>query len=117
MYVALLTVSLLTAFGAWADTRGFIWADRIWVDGRIVGNALVIAIAAYTAGMLAYVAALRYLSRLGEVGVTLQASGWYALTTIGVMVASGDAFGWSWTDRLLALLSIGSLTLLVARTS
>lgn len=117
MYATILTVALLSAFGAWADTRGFVWADRVWVDGRIVGNALMITIAAYTAGMLSYVAALRYLSRLGEVSVTLQASGWYALTTIGVMVASGDAFGWSWTDRLLALLSIGSLTLLIARTS
>jgi len=115
MLTSYLAIAAFTAIGASADAYGFVWADRVWANGSLNWGAVVIAVAAYSGGMVFYLLALRYLAKLGEIGVSMQAAGWYLVTTVGVMIATGVAFEWSWIDHLLALLSIGSLTVLIVR--
>jgi hypothetical protein len=115
MLTTYLAIAVFTAVGASADTYGFVWADRVWTNGTVNWASVAIAVTAYTGGMAFYLLALRYLAKLGGIGVSMQAAGWYLVTTVGVMIASGVAFEWSWIDHLLALVSISSLTLLIIR--
>jgi hypothetical protein len=115
MLTSYLAIAALTAIGATADVYGFVWADRVWTNGSLNWGAVVIAVTAYTGGMVFYLLALRYLAKLGEIGVSMQAAGWYLVTTVGVMIGTGVAFEWSWVDHLLAVVSIGSLAWLIVR--
>ncbi|MEV8379025.1 hypothetical protein AB0P21_40175 [Kribbella sp. NPDC056861] len=110
-------IIVLTLAGAWADARGFTYAGQVWVDDRMAWPPLGAALVAYAAGLICYVAALRFLARVADVGVGLQAAGWYVATMVGLALITGDAGTWSWTDRLLALASITTLTALIARQS
>ncbi|UMP06919.1 hypothetical protein [Amycolatopsis sp. EV170708-02-1] len=115
MLTTYLAITAFTALGATADAYGFVWAGRIWSNGGPRWDAVAMSVVTNTAGLACYLLTLRYLTKLGEIGVSLQAASWYLVTTVGVMLASGVAFEWSWLDHLLAVTSIGSLALLIVR--
>ncbi|MGC4770103.1 hypothetical protein ACLQ25_14170 [Micromonospora sp. DT44] len=112
-----LAVVLLTLAGAWADARGFVWADRIWLDGRLSPRPLVITSLVYLLGQAAYVLTLRFLAQIRDVNVALQATGWSILTFAFVAVADGAVANWQWTDRMLLLGGVSCLVALFYRTS
>lgn len=106
-------LTILTASG---DTVGFIFADRAWANGRIDWSCAALALAGYAVGVSSYIAVLGPIKRAIDVPPEIQTLAWFALTSIGVAIASRAALGWS-ADKIAAgVIAVSCLGYLVARS-
>jgi hypothetical protein len=107
--VMIAAFTLLSGIG---DAAGFIYASRVWSEGRFLWPEALKCIAGFQFGMLMYWLALWKLSAHGVVSVELQTLFWFVITIIGVAAFSGRILSWPAADQAVAgclLLGIGWL--------
>jgi hypothetical protein len=85
-----------------ADAHGFIHASRIWRADQLVWSEVARSAAGFSVGIGTYWAAVRFMPRLGIDSPEMQTILWFAVTIIGVAVASGRFGRWPMSDQLVA---------------
>jgi hypothetical protein len=91
--------TLLSGLG---DAAGFIYASRVWSEGRFMWVDALKCIAGFQFGMLMYWMALWRLSAHGIVSVELQTLFWFVVTIVGVALLNGRVFHWPAVDQAVA---------------
>lgn len=93
------TFTLLSGLG---DAAGFVFASRIWSEGRFVWVEAAKCLAGFQFGMLMYWVALWKLSEHGIDSAELQTMFWFVVTILGVALLSGRVFTWAPLDQAVA---------------
>ncbi len=107
----------LTLISGYFDSRGFIHAATIWRDGRLVWAAIFWTNFFFLLGITFYWVSLRFLAQLGVGAPEIQAVIWFAVTLIGVALASGHFFRWAPAEQAVGVLVIVALGWLFYRTA
>ncbi len=95
----IVTFTLLSGLG---DGAGFVYASRIWSEGRFVWVEALKCILAFQFGMVMYWLALWKLTQHGVESAELQTLFWFVVTIIGVALMSGRVFSWAPLDQAVA---------------
>jgi hypothetical protein len=102
----------LTLVSGLGDSYGFIHAARAWSGGAIVISELARSGLGFVIGIGSYWLVVRYLETLGVTSATVQTAGWFAVTLVGVALATGEFVRWPLIDQAVAvwvLLGLGWL--------
>ncbi len=102
MTTSILLITVFTVLSGFGDAAGFIYASKVWQDGRFVWIEALKCIVGFQFGMLMYWLALWKLSDLGVVVVEIQTLFWFAATIVGVALLSGRVLSWPAVDQLIA---------------
>jgi Na+/citrate or Na+/malate symporter len=95
----ILTFTVLSGLG---DGAGFVYASRVWSDGRFVWIEAFKCLAAFQFGMVMYWLALWKLTQHGVASAEIQTLFWFVVTIIGVALLSGRVFSWAPLDQAVA---------------
>lgn len=109
---AIALIAAFTLLSGLGDAAGFIYASRVWSDGRFMWPEAVKCILAFQFGMLMYWCALWKLSAAGIVSAELQTMFWFVVTIVGVALLNGRLVTWAPVDQAVAvvlLLGVGWL--------
>jgi uncharacterized membrane-anchored protein len=99
---SVLLIATFTVLSGLGDAAGFVFASRIWSEGRFVGVEAAKCLAGFQFGMLMYWVALWKLSEHGIDSAELQTMFWFVVTIIGVALLSGRVFAWAPLDQVVA---------------
>jgi hypothetical protein len=99
---SVLLIATFTMLSGLGDAAGFVFASRIWSEGRFVGVEAAKCLAGFQFGMLMYWVALWKLSEHGIDSAELQTMFWFVVTIIGVALLSGRVFAWAPLDQVVA---------------
>jgi len=99
---SVLLIATFTMLSGLGDAAGFVFASRIWSEGRFVGVEAAKCLAGFQFGMLMYWVALWKLSEHGIDSAELQTMFWFVVTIIGVALLSGRVFAWAPLDQAVA---------------
>jgi len=113
---AVAMVSLFTVITGYADSRGFVHASRIWVDGQLVWREVALSGLGFLVGVVAYWIVVRFAAQLGVQSALLQTMGWFAVTIFAVALTDAGQMRWQVLDVATAGVVIGGLGLLMYRT-
>jgi hypothetical protein len=102
MTKSVLLITFFTVLSGFGDAAGFIYASKVWQEGRFVWIEALKCIAGFQFGMLMYWCALWKLADHGVVAVEIQTLFWFAATIIGVALLSGRFASWPTVDQLTA---------------
>lgn len=114
--LVILLLLVLTVASGFGDSRGFIYADRIWDDGQLKWVELGKSAAGFASGIILFWIALRVLQSLREVSPEVQTLGWFGVTMVGVAMTSGAFAKWTLLDQLVAVAVVGGIGVLFYRT-
>lgn len=109
-------IIVLTLLSGLADSQGFIHSAQVWRAGRLIPEELVKSGLGYAIGIGAYWFAIKYLQIVGITSAEVQTLGWFAVTIIGVAIASGQFIQWKPPDQFIAIIVIMGIGLLMFRT-
>ena len=109
-------VLVITVVSGIADGQGFVFAARIWHEGRIVPGALARAIAGFAIGISLYIVGLRYQTELGIRAPEVQTVSWFAVTLLSVAIVSGRFAAWRTVDQLVGVAVLVGVAWLLVRT-
>lgn len=109
-------IIVLTLIAGYSDSKGFIYANRVWTQGYFAWDSAIKSALGFTMGIPCYWLAVRFLQNSGIVAAELQATLWFASTIIGVAVASGSYFYWNAMDKTVAILVVAGMVWLLVRT-
>jgi hypothetical protein len=107
-----LLIAVFTLLSGIGDAAGFIYASRVWSEGRFLWPEALKCVVGFQFGMLMYWLALWKLAEHGVVSVELQTLFWFVITIIGVATFSGRILAWPAAEQAVAvclLLGIGWL--------
>ena len=99
-----------------ADAQGFVSVASIWEAGHIRASSLAWTIVWFAAGVALYVLATRFLQESGSTSAEVQATIWFAVTVVGIAVASGQFMHWALLDQFIAVGVLGGVGVLMLRT-
>jgi hypothetical protein len=99
---SVLLIATFTILSGLGDAAGFVFASRIWSEGRFMWVEAAKCLAGFQFGMLMYWVALWKLSEHGIDSAELQTMFWFVVTIIGVALLSGRVFAWAPLDQLVA---------------
>lgn len=108
-----LSLTLLSGFG---DSQGFIHASNIWKNDSLVLGEFIKSALGFGVGIVTYWFVVKYLQQMGIISPEIQTIGWFAVTIVGVSLASGSFFKWAWFDQLIAILVLFGISWLLVRT-
>ena len=108
-------IAVFTVLSGLGDAEGFIYASKVWQDGRFVWTEALKCIAGFQFGMLMYWLALRELSSNGIVAVEIQTAFWFAATIIGVALLNGRILRWPTIDKAVAVAVLTGIGWLLCR--
>lgn len=111
--VILAALTVLTGLG---DSQGFLHASKVWNQGEFVWLEAVKSATGILVGTLAYWGVVKFLQEYGVRAAELQTLGWFAITIIGVAVASGKFLTWTLFDQIFAFILLLGIASLIART-
>lgn len=103
--LSLPSVFLIVAFtllSGLGDAAGFVFASRVWSDGRFMWVEAVKCLAGFQFGMVMYWLALWKLTEYGVESAELQTLFWFVVTIIGVALMSGKVVAWAALDLTVA---------------
>jgi len=100
---SLLMIAVFTLLSGIGDAAGFIFASRVWSDGRFVWPEAIKCVAGFQFGMLMYWAALWKLSAHGIVSAETQTMFWFIVTMVGVAALNGRVLAWPASDQAVAI--------------
>ena len=106
----------LTALTGFADSQGFVHASRIWDGSRFMWREAWMSGLAFTVGVVAYWAVVRFVAELGVRSAVIQTMGWFAVTIAAVALTDGGQ-RWEAIDIATALVVIAGLGFLLYRFS
>jgi hypothetical protein len=113
--VAWLGLVVLTILSGVGDSQGFLYASRVWQDGRLNGSAALRSALGFTAGVICYWGAIRFFDLLGITSPGVQTVAWFVVTLAGVALVSGEFLRWSRVDQAVGLVAILAVGLLMLR--
>lgn len=113
----LVLVAVMTLASGLADASGFVFAAKIWRDGRFDRMALVRSSLGFAVGIAIYFVILRDLERLGVRAPEVQTLAWFGGTLIGVALFSRAFFSWRRVDQLVAVLVLMGIAWLMTKTN
>ena len=99
---SVLLIVAFTLLSGLGDAAGFVYASRVWSEGRFVTMEALKCIAGFQFGMLMYWCALWKLSAHGIVAVEIQTLFWFVVTIVGVAIINGRVLAWPLADQLVA---------------
>jgi hypothetical protein len=113
--VAACSAIALTLASGLADSYGFVHANRLWHDGRIVPAELGRSSVGFALGIATYWILLRFAEQLGVHSVAIQTVGWFGATLVGVAILTGEFRSWGLANQIVALgVTVGIGWLMVA---
>lgn len=107
-------LTILTGLG---DSQGFIHASRVWDKGVFVWGEAFKSAGGFALGTAAYWIIVKFLQHHGVVTAEIQTLSWFAITIIGVSLASGKFFQWTLFDQILAASILFGIGVLMIRTN
>ena len=113
----LLLIIVFTLLSGLGDALGFIYAGRVWQEGRFHGIEALKSAAAFQAGVAMYWLALRHLQAQGVVAVEAQSLFWFGATVIGIALLSRQFIRWPLPDQAIACTVLIGIGWLLHRTS
>lgn len=114
--VPFLIVVALTVISGFGDAQGFIHAANIWQNGRVAWDALAKSALGFAFGISMYWLALRWMKEIGIVSPEVQTVAWFAVTIIGVALASGNFVKWQVSEQVVAVVVLLGIGWLMLRT-
>lgn len=114
-YIAGLLLIVLTTLSGVGDSQGFLYAAKIWQDGRLNGSALLRSALGFLSGVALYWLSIRFFNIFGITSPGIQTVGWFAVTIAGVALFSGEFLRWGRLDQLLGLAAILAVGMLMFR--
>lgn len=114
--VPFLIVVALTVISGFGDAQGFIHAANIWQNGRLAWDALARSALGFAFGISMYWLALRWMKEIGIVSPEVQTVAWFAVTIIGVALASGNFVKWQVSEQVVAVVVLVGIGWLMLRT-
>lgn len=108
----IVTFTVLSGLG---DGAGFVYASRIWSEGRFMWVEALKCVAAFQLGMVMYWLALWKLSQHGIVSAEIQTLFWFVVTIVGVGILSGRVFSWAPLDLAVAGVVLAGVFFLMYR--
>jgi hypothetical protein len=99
---ALILIIVFTVLSGLGDAAGFIYASKVWHEGRFVWIESLKCIAGFQFGMVMYWFALWKLNEHGVVAVEVQTLFWFVATIVGVALISGRLLQWPVVDQAIA---------------
>jgi hypothetical protein len=112
----IILVVMLTLLSAFCDSLGLMYASRVWQENTLRWNELRLSAAGFSAGVMFYWLAVRYLNQTGIVAPELQAVLWFGTAAIGVAILSGQFLSWPRLDQAVALAVLLGIGWLLWRT-
>lgn len=113
LIVIVLGLTIISGFG---DAHGFVHSARVWKAGQWMWAEVAQSAVGFAFGMSVYWLAVRYYQQLGVSLAETQTIFWFAVTLIGVAVASGKFLHWAMIDQAVALAVLGGIGWLLVRT-
>lgn len=113
--VTIITIIILTLLSGWGDSQGFYHASSVWDKGKFIWSEAMKSTAGYITGTIFFWFAIKFLQEFNIVTPEVQTIGWFAVTIIGVALASGKFFRWERVDQIIALGVIFGIGLLLFR--
>jgi hypothetical protein len=104
--------ALLSGFG---DSQGFVHSSSMWQSGRFVARECVKSAAGFAVGIGSYWFCVRYLKQCGVLAPETQTLIWFAVTMLGIALASGEWLRWHRADQAVALVVVLGLGWLMFR--
>ena len=99
---SILLIIVFTLLSGIGDAAGFVYASRVWSEGRFLWPEAVKCIIGFQFGMLMYWLALWKLTAHGVVSAELQTLYWFIVTIVGVSAINGRVFTWPAADQAVA---------------
>jgi hypothetical protein len=112
---SVLLILAFTLLSGLADAAGFVYASRVWSDGRFMWVEALKCVAGFQFGMLMYWLALWKLSAHGIVSVEIQTLFWFVVTIVGVALLNGRVFSWAPLDQAVAACVLAGVMFLMYR--
>lgn len=116
-FAHLLLILVLTLISGWGDSRGFVFASKIWNEGKLVYYELIKSGLGFFLGISTYWLAIKYLQKFGIVSAEMQTLGWFGVTIVGVALSSGDFFKWRSLEQIIAISVLFGIGWLLVKTS
>ena len=98
-----LVVAILTIGSGLLDARGFVYAARAWPGGHLDPKMGFASLAAFGAGVTAYILAVKFMQNAGISGVALQSGIWFVITAVGIAAMDGSLLQWTRTQQVVGL--------------
>ncbi len=109
-------VGLLTIASGVLDARGFLYASRVWPDGRLHLGMGLASLASFAGGVSAYIVAIKFMQNAGIHGVAVQSGIWFVVTAIGIAAMDGTLLQWTRTQQVVGLAIAVALGWLISTT-
>jgi hypothetical protein len=112
----LLVVALLTVSSGLLDARAFVFASRVWPEGRLDWKMALASLACFAGGIALYMSAVKFMQDAGIQGVALQSGIWFVVTAIGIAAMDGTIVQWSRTQQVVGVAVAIALCWLISTT-
>lgn len=106
-------ITLISGIG---DSQGFIYAAKMWQNGKIVWNEFGKSALGFGVGISTYWFAVKYLKEFGVFSPEIQTLIWFGVTIIGVALISRKFFVWQMIDQVIAIIVFAGIGWLLFRT-
>jgi hypothetical protein len=110
-----LPIVLLAMLAGFGDAFGFSRAPHVWAEHGLSVPALAQTLFGFLVGAVAYLALVRLLLASDIRTPEVQAMIWLAACSVGVGAASGRAYHWPATDKVVGALVIAGIAWLAVR--
>ena len=104
-----LPIVLLAMLAGFGDAFGFSRAPHIWVQQGVSAAGLAQTLFGFLVGAIAYVALVRLLLSCDIRTPEVQAMIWLVACSVGVGTASGRAYHWPATEKVVGLLVVAGI--------
>jgi hypothetical protein len=115
-YIAIIAIIFLTALTGIADSQGFIYSAQVWQKGKFIWINAGKSILSFSVGIMIYWLAIKFMQQVGIISAEIQTTIWFAITIVGVAIASGKFFHWSLTNQFVSVLVLIGIGFLIIKT-
>ena len=112
----LVVVALLTVGSGLLDARAFVFAARVWPEGRLDWKMALASLACFAGGIGLYMFAVKFMHNAGIQGVALQSGIWFVVTAIGIAVMDGTIVQWTRSQQVVGVAIAVALCWLISTT-
>jgi hypothetical protein len=112
----LVVVALLTVGSGLLDARAFVFAARIWPEGRLDWKMALASLACFAGGIGLYMFAVKFMQNAGIQGVALQSGIWFVVTAIGIAAMDGTIVQWTRSQQVVGVAIAIALCWLISTT-
>jgi hypothetical protein len=112
----LLIVGLLTVGSGLLDARAFVFASRVWPEGRLDIRMGLASLGCFAGGIGLYMVAVKFMHKAGIEGVALQSGLWFVVTAVGVATMDGTIVQWTRAQQIVGVAVAIALCWLISTT-